>query len=290
MATLGATRKVTAYVPPAGASYNSVELSASETDTASGTEAAAGTGAAPDTITVPATEFAFTFYLPDPAASAPTGVSSAAPKAAGSAVTSSAAAGPLAGANAASAAPIDPNAPRVRIAPHGEAIPVIEGLGQPAGYFEAPSCAYQGIDKTYTYAAFELITYPLGGKDFIQDIYFLDGTVYTEEGIHIGSTKAEVVAAYDGGIKSVSIPAGQAGAAASTGSGAVLGVTSAGTEGAITEGASTEGASTALTPVAKDATQEAAGFITYALGKTKLTFHFDKDARVDSVEYIAVLE
>ena len=44
-------------------------------------------------------------------------------------------------------------------------------------YFEAPSCAFDGIDKTYTYAGFELLTYPKDDKDYVssvvlKDVYF----------------------------------------------------------------------------------------------------------------------
>ena len=69
-------------------------------------------------------------------------------------------------------------------------------LGEPETYFEAESCAFQGLDKTYNYPGFELVTYPIDGVDYISNIYFTDGTVSTAEGIQIGSTLEEMTAAY----------------------------------------------------------------------------------------------
>lgn len=74
-----------------------------------------------------------------------------------------------------------------------------DALGEPLSYYEAESCAFQGLDKTFNYPGFELVTYPNGDKDYISDIYFTDGTVATPEGIHIGSTLEEVKAAYGEG-------------------------------------------------------------------------------------------
>ena len=54
--------------------------------------------------------------------------------------------------------------------------PLLAYLGEPASYFEAESCAFEGLDKTYTYDAVEIVTYP--------------------EGVTIGSTPEDVTAAY----------------------------------------------------------------------------------------------
>ena len=51
---------------------------------------------------------------------------------------------------------------------------IIAALGDGYTYFEAPSCAYEGMDKVYTY----------------------NDTVATAEGIRIGSTEDDVRAAY----------------------------------------------------------------------------------------------
>lgn len=74
-----------------------------------------------------------------------------------------------------------------------------EALGEPTTYFEAESCAFSGLDKTFTYPGFELVTYPVEGVDYISDIYFLDDSVSTAEGVRIGSTLKDVEAAYGTG-------------------------------------------------------------------------------------------
>ncbi|MFR5602043.1 MAG: hypothetical protein ACLTKI_06720 [Lachnospiraceae bacterium] len=72
----------------------------------------------------------------------------------------------------------------------------LEGLGEYSNYAESTSCAFQGLDKIYTYAGFDIYTYPVEDQDFINSIYFTDETVSTPEGIHIGSTLEEMTAAY----------------------------------------------------------------------------------------------
>lgn len=76
--------------------------------------------------------------------------------------------------------------------------PVIEALGEPKGYFEAPSCAFDGLkDKVYTYNDFELDTYPTEeGLDRISAIVFRSDIVTTEEGIAVGAGAAEIQKAY----------------------------------------------------------------------------------------------
>jgi hypothetical protein len=77
-----------------------------------------------------------------------------------------------------------------------EAEPVIEALGDYTDYFEAQSCAFQGLDKIYYYGGFEVDTYPNNGVDFISCVDFKDDTVSTPEGIYIGSTLKDVLTAY----------------------------------------------------------------------------------------------
>jgi uncharacterized lipoprotein YehR (DUF1307 family) len=66
-------------------------------------------------------------------------------------------------------------------------------------YFEAESCAFNGLDKTYTYAGFIISTRPEEGKDLVNSILLTDDSVTTPEGIYIGSAKSAVVAAYGQG-------------------------------------------------------------------------------------------
>lgn len=79
---------------------------------------------------------------------------------------------------------------------NAEFAPLLDFLGEPASYFEAASCAFDGLDKTYTYAGLEVITYPNGEKDYVSSVRILDNSVSTPEGITIGSTREEVTAAY----------------------------------------------------------------------------------------------
>jgi hypothetical protein len=77
-----------------------------------------------------------------------------------------------------------------------DAAPIIEALGEADSYFEAASCAFQGLDKIYTYSGFEIYTYPNGDKDYISSVYLKDDSVQTDKGIYIGSTFDEVKEAY----------------------------------------------------------------------------------------------
>lgn len=82
---------------------------------------------------------------------------------------------------------------------------VLTALGEPQSYFEAASCAFEGLDKTYTYAGFSITTRPEGEKDFVNSILLTDDSVTTPEGIYIGSSAEDVTAAYGegGGMETV---------------------------------------------------------------------------------------
>ena len=84
----------------------------------------------------------------------------------------------------------------VSIAIDAEAAPILEALGAWKDYAESPSCAFEGMDKVYTYAGFEIETYCLSGVDYIAGVRLLDDSVKTEKGIAIGSTKDAVKEAY----------------------------------------------------------------------------------------------
>ena len=77
-----------------------------------------------------------------------------------------------------------------------EAAPIIDALGEPRSYTEEPSCAFDGMDKTYYYGSFYISTYPLDGKDYIYNLWFADDGVATDEGIRIGSSQSQVEDAY----------------------------------------------------------------------------------------------
>lgn len=86
----------------------------------------------------------------------------------------------------------------VTVSMDAEAGPLVEQLGEPASYFEAASCAFEGLDKIYTYSGFELNTYPMGEKDYVSTVVIRDDSVTTAEGITIGSSLEEVQQAYPG--------------------------------------------------------------------------------------------
>lgn len=73
---------------------------------------------------------------------------------------------------------------------------IIAALGDSYSYFEAPSCAYEGMDKVYTYGSIEVRSYTREGVDYIAAVVLKDDTVSTPEGIRIGSTDEEVTSVY----------------------------------------------------------------------------------------------
>ena len=62
----------------------------------------------------------------------------------------------------------------VKVGMDMEAAPIIAALGEPSSYFEAPSCAFEGLDKNYNYGSFEIDTYEQDGKDYISTVFFCD--------------------------------------------------------------------------------------------------------------------
>jgi len=82
--------------------------------------------------------------------------------------------------------------------------PVLAALGEPKSYFEAASCAFQGLDKQYNYGSFEIDTYPDGDIDRVSAIYFYDDTVATQEGVAVFNSEADMKAAYGEDYKEVS--------------------------------------------------------------------------------------
>lgn len=82
------------------------------------------------------------------------------------------------------------------VSPHAKMSELLNGLGEPTAYEESNSCYYQGLDKDYTYPGFKLRTYPVDGVDYVLNICFTDDTIATPEGIMLGSTRDEVIAAY----------------------------------------------------------------------------------------------
>ena len=81
---------------------------------------------------------------------------------------------------------------------NAEAEQVLEQLGEANSYFEAASCAFNGLDKMYTYSSFELDTYPVDDKDYVSMILFKDDSITTAEGVSIGDSMEKIVEIYGG--------------------------------------------------------------------------------------------
>ena len=70
--------------------------------------------------------------------------------------------------------------------------------GEWKSYFESPSCAFEGIDKTYTYAGFVIDTTPSedGKDDIIKAIRLTDDSVTTAENVYVGMTAEAIQKVY----------------------------------------------------------------------------------------------
>ncbi len=85
----------------------------------------------------------------------------------------------------------------VTVSIDAQAAPIMDALGDPVSYFEAASCAFEGLDKMYTYNSVEIDTYPdEKGVDRISNIILKDDMVETPEGVSLFETKADMIAAY----------------------------------------------------------------------------------------------
>ena len=84
----------------------------------------------------------------------------------------------------------------VEIVPGAEMAPVKEALGEPTSYYESISCAFEGMDKIYTYGSIQITTYTEKDVDYIYTIVLLDDGIATPEGIYIGSDVLNVISAY----------------------------------------------------------------------------------------------
>lgn len=80
-----------------------------------------------------------------------------------------------------------------------DAAPIISALGEPVSYYESASCAFEGLDKTYTYRGFEIDTYPEGDKDYVSAVVLKDDSVQTAEGVYIGDSLEKVQQKYGDG-------------------------------------------------------------------------------------------
>lgn len=79
---------------------------------------------------------------------------------------------------------------------NAEMAPLLDKLGEEDSYFESNSCAFQGLDKVYTYGSVVISTYPIDEVDYVYSIELKDDTVETPEGVYIGASVTDVEKAY----------------------------------------------------------------------------------------------
>ena len=85
----------------------------------------------------------------------------------------------------------------VKVEMKADAEAVLKALGSYKSSYEAPSCAFDGMDKIYSYGGYDILTYTADGKDFISGVVLRDDTVETPEGIAIGSKLEDVRKKYN---------------------------------------------------------------------------------------------
>jgi hypothetical protein len=66
--------------------------------------------------------------------------------------------------------------------------PLLKELGDGYKYSEAISCAYDGLDKTYTYGDVDVYTYPDGDIDRVSEITAYSSDASTTKGLKVGDT------------------------------------------------------------------------------------------------------
>lgn len=72
----------------------------------------------------------------------------------------------------------------------------LNACGEPMHYYESKSCAFEGLDKVYTYPSYEITTYPVGEEDYVASIVLKDDTITTKEGAYISMNKDVVLEKY----------------------------------------------------------------------------------------------
>ena len=87
---------------------------------------------------------------------------------------------------------------KVTVYMHGKASKLLDKAGKPKSKSESKSCAYDGMDRAYTYKDFVVKTYSKSakGSEYINSIELLTSKVSTKEGVKIGSSKNDVIDTY----------------------------------------------------------------------------------------------
>lgn len=80
---------------------------------------------------------------------------------------------------------------------HQKLSEVVDAIGEPIAKTSSPNCAgFSGVDWFYNYGAFEVTSYPVDDVDYLSRIRLVTDEVETAEGIAIGSSEADMLAAY----------------------------------------------------------------------------------------------
>lgn len=87
---------------------------------------------------------------------------------------------------------------KVTVYMHSKADSLLKKAGEPKKKSESKSCAYEGMDRTYTFKDFVVKTYSnsKSGTEYINSIELLTSKVKTKEGIKVGSSKNDVIDEY----------------------------------------------------------------------------------------------
>jgi hypothetical protein len=86
-----------------------------------------------------------------------------------------------------------------RIVPGMDMKDVLAITGEAKDIFEAPSCAFNGVDRIYYFAGFELNSWPDGDTERLLSVVLKDDSVETDEGLYLGATKEDAQAIYGAG-------------------------------------------------------------------------------------------
>ena len=73
---------------------------------------------------------------------------------------------------------------------------LLEKLGDDYNYSEAISCAYDGLDKAFSYSDFDIYTYPDGDIDRVSEITVYTADARTPKGLKVGDTVEEMERLY----------------------------------------------------------------------------------------------
>jgi hypothetical protein len=77
---------------------------------------------------------------------------------------------------------------------------VLDKLGEPRTTMEEPSCAFPGEnDRVYGYSGVNIYTFPDDGVYYVHTVNYMDDSITTTEGIRLGDSLEDVVAAYGDG-------------------------------------------------------------------------------------------